>query len=125
MGFVNEFEEKISVVPKALQMRRQVLVILMLAACLSGGSLYAQKPVEQKPTASGSAVQAPSHEIKSEVKREELSKKLMERKNELRSRTYIGKDKARAACQKFTSATCGSSARSNYPAIATDLELCS
>ncbi|MEP7233692.1 MAG: hypothetical protein ABI778_00220 [Ignavibacteriota bacterium] len=61
--------------------------ITFCTALLAGGALYAQKPVEQKT--SQPAVQQAPRETRTEDKREELSKKLLERKNELRKEEHV------------------------------------
>jgi hypothetical protein len=65
-------------------MKKLIIFWILFTALLGGGVIYAQKPMGQKPTPSGAAVQFAPREIRSEEKREELSRKLLHRKNELR-----------------------------------------
>ena len=66
------------------KMKELVIYVLFCVTLLSGSALYAQKPVEPKSEPAASAILSARRDMKTEDKREELSKKLLERKNELR-----------------------------------------
>jgi len=68
-------------------MKKLIIFAIWWAAFVAGSSVYAQKPVAPKtslPSASG-AVRPIPKPIHDDLKREALSRKLIERKNELRS----------------------------------------
>ena len=69
-------------------MKKLIIFWILFTALLGGGVLYAQKPVEQKPAPLGGAIQSAPREVRSEEKRDELSRKLLQRKNELRKEEH-------------------------------------
>ncbi len=62
---------------------KRIFFNMIFSTAFLSSVLYAQGPVVQKSASTVTAVARP-HEIRSEEKREELSKKLMQRKSELR-----------------------------------------
>ncbi len=65
-------------------MKKILVIAIWSVAFLADGALYAQKHPPQKSSFSRSSVESAVRGIHSDEKREELSKKLLQRKNELR-----------------------------------------
>jgi hypothetical protein len=65
-------------------MKKLIIFSILLTVFFGSKGSFAQKPTERRPAQSGSSVQSAAREVRSGEKREELSKKLLQRKNELR-----------------------------------------
>ncbi len=70
-------------------MKKLITFSVIYVLCFSGSAVvHAQKPADQKPAQTTVTTQAAPQGVKSDDKREELSKKLLQRKDELRKEDH-------------------------------------